>query len=432
MKALVLAVAVAAAAMSEPAASSVAGTAAAPRRCTFGSLSARIGGRRVCLNEGAACRARYERQYRRHAFTCRDGSLDTYWRALRRPFRAPPISAGEPCPTTSADGTLAARGVVPPFGALPAWGRGPAYPTGLGLGPQPLFQFEYPPQPGSGWEASGWGGSKNIWVISPSYGGPVLVRGRQLDGPNEIRFENGRPAFTAESALHPSGELRLHGPETYGNPSTTRLRAAGCYAFQIDGRGFTYAIVFEARIVTRAPAAARRWTWRSLHRRLHVPRIEHGAGCPISLPATNVDFARYGIGRGLGAGPAYPIFGGVPPFATLDYVRPQPTNEFAGSAWGGQKVLWFVHPRYRGPVLIRGRRLDGRELVRFDRGILPPREIRIAPPVQIDPIRDRPYDPIRERASYTRLRAPGCYGYQLDGLGFSRVVVFRARVAAGG
>jgi hypothetical protein len=32
----------------------------------------------------------------------------------------------------------------------------------------------------------------------------------------------------------------------------------------------------------------------------------------------------------------------------------------------------------------------------------------------------------RYRPSYTRLRGPGCYAYQVDGTSFSRVVVFRA------
>jgi hypothetical protein len=32
----------------------------------------------------------------------------------------------------------------------------------------------------------------------------------------------------------------------------------------------------------------------------------------------------------------------------------------------------------------------------------------------------------RERASFTRVRAPGCYAYQIDGLGFSRRIVFRS------
>jgi len=34
--------------------------------------------------------------------------------------------------------------------------------------------------------------------------------------------------------------------------------------------------------------------------------------------------------------------------------------------------------------------------------------------------------------SYTRLRAAGCYGYQIDGTAFSRVIVFRAVVEHSG
>jgi len=217
-------------------------------RCDLGSTQAVIGGRKVCLVEGNQCHRRFERQYRRYLYTCPTGTLRIYWAGLRRPFKAQPISAGDECPSATTTGPLSARGIVAPLGAAPAWGPGPAYPTALGRGPRPEFIFEYPPPQGSGWEGSGWGGNKNIWVISPSYRGPVLVRGHQLDGPNEVRFENGRPAFTQESGLHPSPELRLRGPETYGNPSTTRLRAAGCYTFQVDGRGFSYPIVFEARL----------------------------------------------------------------------------------------------------------------------------------------------------------------------------------------
>jgi hypothetical protein len=218
-------------------------------RCAApGSTRAVIGGRHVCLRDGARCRARFERQYRRHVFTCRDRELTTYWRGLRRAFRAQPIATGSPCPTSEANGPLGGAGVDQPLGALPAWGPGPAYAAGLGRGPRPKLVFEYPPPAESGWEGSGWGGNKNIWVVGRWYHGPVLVRGRRLDGEDEVRFENGRPAFTRESALHPSLELRLTGPEAHGNPSTTRVRAPGCYTFQVDGRGFSYAIVFEAEL----------------------------------------------------------------------------------------------------------------------------------------------------------------------------------------
>ena len=34
--------------------------------------------------------------------------------------------------------------------------------------------------------------------------------------------------------------------------------------------------------------------------------------------------------------------------------------------------------------------------------------------------------PARGRPSYTRVHGPGCYGEQIDGAGFSSVIVFRA------
>lgn len=87
-------------------------------------------------------------------------------------------------------------------------------------------------------------------------------------------------------------------------------------------------------------------------------------------------------------------------------------------------MLWFVHPRYRGPILIRGRQLDGPHFVRFDRGSKPSAELRISPGESV--AWSRQVEGSRGRPSYTRLRAPGCYAYQIDGTTFSRVIVFRA------
>lgn len=155
--------------------------------------------------------------------------------------------------------------------------------------------------------------------------------------------------------------------------------------------------------------------WKALHRPLDVPRLAAGAVCPVSA---SVDFERYGISSGLGPGPAYPVLGG----STLDL---SPPKNFESRVWGGQKVFWFVLPRYRGPVLIRGRQLNGPHGVRFESGGRPAPELRIRRGETVywtgQPDRSR------GRPSYTRLRAPGCYGYQIDGTTFSRVVVFRAR-----
>ncbi len=139
---------------------------------------------------------------------------------------------------------------------------------------------------------------------------------------------------------------------------------------------------------------------------------------PASAAEERVDFAAYGVGRGFGEGPAYPIFGGESTSdAILRFAYPPPASTvFAGSIWSGQKVLWFVLPEAQGPILVRGRQLDGPHEVRFELGTLPPREMYFGPRVR------------RDRPSFTRLRAPGCYAYQVDGDGFTDLIVFRAVV----
>ena len=124
----------------------------------------------------------------------------------------------------------------------------------------------------------------------------------------------------------------------------------------------------------------------------------------------------------LGPGPAYPL--GLLRVTTLSFTYPvQPSQIWYPSNWSGNKVLWTVAPRYRGPVLIRGRQLDGPNLVRFDNGSFPPAELRLPSGgvTSANGFRDRP--------SFTRLRAPGCYAWQLDGTTFSQVIVFRAVIS---
>src|SRR6266516_1153447 len=159
--------------------------------------------------------------------------------------------------------------------------------------------------------------------------------------------------------------------------------------------------------------------WARLHRPLHLPTVAAGTPCPVSAVG-RINFRKYGVGKGIGPGPAYPI-GFAQPGSVLQFTYPpEPPSQFAGSEWSGAKVLWFVAPRYRGPVLIRGGRLDHPDRLRFNRGMIPPLEMRI----------HRVFSGPRDRPSYTRLRAPGCYAYQVDGTNFSRVVVFQASLAA--
>ena len=157
------------------------------------------------------------------------------WRYLsRRPVRVSSLPPGAPCPTTPPSGDLSR---LAPGHVGIAFGRGPVYPGIPGKTQRAEIFFHYPPPRDSIDYGSEWSGQKVMWILARPFGGPALVRGRQLDGPNALRFERG---------LVPPRERRLR--RTGSNPSFTRLRAPGCYAYQIDSLRFSYRIVFEAKL----------------------------------------------------------------------------------------------------------------------------------------------------------------------------------------
>ena len=139
-----------------------------------------------------------------------------------------------------------------------------------------------------------------------------------------------------------------------------------------------------------APAARRR-----LERPFRLPRLRQSARCPTS----RVSRAAPGVGATLGRGPAYPVLVDVHA--------------------GANKTLWAVSRTYRGALLIRGRRLDGRGVLRFWpggtlrmwwRGLWPEerREWRYG-------------------VATTLVPRPGCYAFQVDGTSFSKRIFFVAR-----
>jgi hypothetical protein len=188
-----------------------------------------------------ACKSRWNTAYHRYLFDCHNGFLVYWWRGLvRRPLRIPSLPAGGACPATRVAGTLGDQGVLD-VGGAPAFGPGPAYPALASDGGRAVLQYV------PSWGYDGWDGTKLLWTV-PRYVGPYIVRGRQLDGINELRFDQG-PNWTNKLQR----EIRLVGPYPRLNPAATFLRGPGCYAYQVDGRGFSYMIVFEARPVASSP-----------------------------------------------------------------------------------------------------------------------------------------------------------------------------------
>jgi hypothetical protein len=88
--------------------------------------------------------------------------------------------------------------------------------------------------------APGWGALKTVWLSQPAYQGPVLVRGRQLDGSGAVRV-GGVP--TTKQFVLPAGP-EVNGGDGY-RPGIAYvwLRRAGCYGFQVDGIGFSHDVV---------------------------------------------------------------------------------------------------------------------------------------------------------------------------------------------
>jgi hypothetical protein len=159
--------------------------------------------------------------------------------------------------------------------------------------------------------------------------------------------------------------------------------------------------------------------WRRLDRPLHLQPIAAGTACPVSQVDRRVRWGRqhiYGT-SGTGHGPVYPGLG-TPPVGRL---TADPDTQYGGP-WYGVKVFWYALPRYSGPVLLRGRQLDGTGTLGFNGKGVPRRELRIhrgdtvSWTGQVVGSRGIP--------STVRVLQPGCYGVQLDGKTFSRVVVF--------
>lgn len=123
------------------------------------------------------------------------------------------------------------RRVDPGYGF--ALGEGPVY--AIGFGPDGVVNYD------PTFAEGGWYYVKVLWLADLDYDGAVRVRGRQLDGPDEIGFGDG---------ADPEAELRLPAGAAPGGrrewPTSVRVRAAGCYALEVETEDATAEIVFLA------------------------------------------------------------------------------------------------------------------------------------------------------------------------------------------
>jgi hypothetical protein len=92
-----------------------------------------------------------------------------------------------------------------------------------------------------------------------------------------------------------------------------------------------------------------------------------------------------------------------------------------GSAgWYGIKTHFFSLPGYQGPFLVRARRLDQRGPIRIGASPASARPLLVPAGPTANGSGGR-----REVPYFTFVRAPGCYGWQIDGRTFSETIVAR-------
>jgi hypothetical protein len=187
-------------------------------------------------------------------------------------------------------------------------------------------------------------------------------------------------------------------------------------------RAVLVALLLAAAVTPMAAADPHaRDQWTPLRRPLHLPKLSAGASCPVSHVDRLIRWKRSNIfgGSGIGRGPVYPALPSAFFMATRD-------RQYGGP-WFGTKVFWYVRPSYRGPVLIRGHRLDGPQRMGFNGRKVANPELRIKRNESVS-WEGRPPGS-RGVPSGVRVLTPGCYGFQIDGTSFSRIVVVRADIA---
>jgi hypothetical protein len=145
--------------------------------------------------------------------------------SLRRALHLPGLGAGGACPVS---------GVAPVSYAGPAVGTGPVYAA------------QSTPFAITSFINSSWDGARVTWVANPSYTGPVLIRGGQVGGAGAVGFGEGHVPVDELQLLTAAGQSSGEPAGAREWPSFTRVRSAGCYAYQVDGTDFSRVIVFQA------------------------------------------------------------------------------------------------------------------------------------------------------------------------------------------
>lgn len=152
------------------------------------------------------------------------------WDALHTPLRMPVITSGQACLRST--GHLVSPGYADGLGPGPVYPGGPSDDGVLTVVPHGDGHLQ-----------------KVLWVASAACPGPVLIRGGRVDGPGTLNL-----GVSADAATHPELQLGEATATSTGEepgwrewPSETSTSTLGCYAYQVDGLGFTTLVVFDVQ-----------------------------------------------------------------------------------------------------------------------------------------------------------------------------------------
>ena len=136
-----------------------------------------------------------------------------------------------------------------------------------------------------------------------------------------------------------------------------------------------------------------------------------GARCPHSRARV----LSPAFGPALGPGPVNPVGVGVDGVVSTDG---------QGGAWI-HNVTWIAAPAYAGSARIRGHQLNGDGTISFGTDVVAnASELALTPANALRASRAPGW---RQWRSVLAVTKPGCYGLQIDGAGFSTVVIFDVR-----
>ena len=158
--------------------------------------------------------------------------------------------------------------------------------------------------------------------------------------------------------------------------------------------------------------------WEVLRQRpLHLPSISTDAPCPVTSRnlIEPVPPARLAADYGIGDSPIYPVAYYFDDKTTLHFKSDLANSEGFYSA----KVRWVGDPGYEGPALVRGGRIDKPGELRLQGG--DQQSSRSQTDMALTA-----YPGWNDWPASTLVRNAGCYAYQVDGINFTKIIIFAA------